>query len=56
MVKAKREVGREWKVAEIKRQIAAGTYDTPDKMEAAVDKMLRRLQDHGDQSPPRQPR
>jgi hypothetical protein len=61
MVEAARKVGREWKIAEIKRQIAAGTYDTPDKVEGAIDKLLSRLQDQplkddGDESPPRQPR
>jgi anti-sigma28 factor (negative regulator of flagellin synthesis) len=56
MVEAKREVGREWKIAEIKKQIAAGTYDTPDKVDAAVDEMLRRMDDPGDDQRPQKPR
>ncbi len=31
-------------VAEIRRQIAAGTYETPEKWEAALDRMLDRLE------------
>ena len=30
-------------VNRIKREIAAGTYDTPDKMDIAVDRLLERL-------------
>jgi hypothetical protein len=30
-------------VERIRREIAAGTYDTPEKLEAALDRMLRRL-------------
>jgi hypothetical protein len=60
MVEAKRETGREWKIAEIKRQIAAGVYDTPDRIDAAVDKIMLH---HDEDTPeeqggdsPRQPR
>jgi hypothetical protein len=31
-------------VAEIRSQIAAGTYDTPEKWEAALDRLLDRLE------------
>ena len=60
MVEAKRETGREWKIAELKQQIAAGVYDTPDKIDAAVDEIMRRheedrLEERGGDSP-RQPR
>ncbi len=34
-------------VAEIRRQIAAGTYDTPEKWEAALDRLLDRLEKDG---------
>ncbi len=30
-------------VEEVRRQIAAGTYDTPEKWEAALDRLLDRL-------------
>jgi len=30
-------------VDQIRREIAAGTYDTPEKMDLALDKLLRRL-------------
>jgi anti-sigma28 factor (negative regulator of flagellin synthesis) len=30
-------------VDRIRREIAAGTYDTPEKLEAALDRMLKRL-------------
>ena len=56
MVEAEREVGREWKIAEIKQQIAAGTYDTSDKVDAAVEKILGRFAEDGDDAAPRQPR
>ena len=32
------------RIAEIRRQIAAGTYDTPERMEAVLDAFLDRLQ------------
>lgn len=34
---------RQAKVAKIRRQIAAGTYETPDKLERAIDAFLDRL-------------
>ena len=30
-------------VARIRKEIAAGTYDTPDKLEAALDRLVARL-------------
>jgi hypothetical protein len=30
-------------VQRVRREIAAGTYDTPEKLEAALDRLLRRL-------------
>ena len=38
---------RQARLAEIRRQIAAGTYETPEKIAAAVEKMLARLEDEG---------
>ena len=32
-------------VARVRREIAAGTYDTPEKWDAALDKLLEHLQD-----------
>jgi hypothetical protein len=32
-------------VDRIRREIQAGTYDTPEKWEAALDRMLRRLEE-----------
>ena len=32
-------------VARVRREIAAGTYDTPEKWDAALDKLLDHLQD-----------
>lgn len=34
---------REARLAEIRRQIAAGTYETPDKLEQAIDAFLDRM-------------
>lgn len=34
---------RQAKVAEIRRQIAAGTYETPEKLDRALDAFLDRL-------------
>lgn len=34
---------REARIAELRRQIAAGTYETPGRLEAAVDILLERL-------------
>ena len=31
-------------VEEVRRQIAAGTYDTPEKFDAALDRLLERLE------------
>jgi hypothetical protein len=31
-------------VARVRQEIAAGTYDTPDKWEAALDRLCRRLE------------
>lgn len=30
-------------IARVRREIAAGTYDTPDKMEIALERLLQRL-------------
>ena len=54
MVRGVNKVAREVKIAEIKRQIAAGTYDSPDKLEKAVDAFLDRQPD--DQKRPGKPR
>jgi hypothetical protein len=35
---------RQARIAEIRRQIAEGTYETPAKIEAAVEKLLVRLE------------
>ncbi|CAN5866152.1 hypothetical protein BH23PLA1_BH23PLA1_26150 [soil metagenome] len=35
---------RHERVEEIRRQIAAGTYETPEKIEKALDNLLRELQ------------
>lgn len=40
MVRPVDKVAREVKIAEIKRQIAAGTYDSPERLEKAVEKFL----------------
>ncbi|MCG8583978.1 MAG: flagellar biosynthesis anti-sigma factor FlgM [Pirellulales bacterium] len=56
MVEANREVGREWKIAEIRKQIAAGTYETPDKVDAAVEEMLRRFEEPSADASPQKPR
>ena len=40
MVRPIDKVAREVKIAEIKRQIAAGTYDSPERLEKAVDAFL----------------
>jgi hypothetical protein len=34
---------RQRRIAEIRRQIAAGTYETPEKLEAAVESLLASL-------------
>lgn len=31
------------KIAEIRAQLAAGTYETPEKLDVAVDRMLQRI-------------
>ena len=36
---------RAQRLAQIQQQIADGTYDIPEKLEAAVDRMLERLKD-----------
>ena len=33
-------------IARVRQEIAAGTYDTPDKWEAALDRLLERLAQH----------
>ena len=38
------ELFRAGLVEEVRRQIAAGTYDTPEKWEAALDRLLDRLE------------
>ena len=35
---------RQARLKEIRRQIAAGTYETPEKLSAAVDKLLERME------------
>jgi hypothetical protein len=47
----------EARLAEIRRQIAEGTYETSENIEAAVEKMLERwAQDQDDPDSPRVPR
>ena len=41
--RADREIRHEL-VARVRREIAAGTYDTPAKMEQALDRLLKRLE------------
>ena len=36
---------RAQRIAQIQQQIADGTYDTPEKMDAAIDRMMERLKD-----------
>lgn len=43
---------RDARVAEIRRQIAAGTYETREKLFAAVDKLLPRLEQAEVKDPP----
>ncbi len=40
MVDASEAAAREAKIADLKRQIAAGGYETPEKIEAALDAFL----------------
>jgi hypothetical protein len=40
MVRPSDKAAREVKLAEIKRQIAAGTYDSSERLEQALDKFL----------------
>ena len=40
---------RHEKVEEIRRQIAAGSYETPEKLELALDRMLDEMMGLGDQ-------
>jgi len=44
MVDSSGETGRELRIAEIKRQIASGTYETTDKLEAAVEEIIDRYE------------
>jgi anti-sigma-28 factor FlgM len=49
---------RQARVAEIRRQIAAGTYETPEKLEQAIEAFLDRLPPPGIApiGPPRRPK
>jgi hypothetical protein len=51
---------RQARLAEIRRQIAAGTYETPEKLQAAVEKMLESWEepshDPDEPRPPRMPK
>ncbi|REJ69279.1 MAG: hypothetical protein DWQ31_05255 [Planctomycetota bacterium] len=47
---------REERLARIRQEIAAGTYETPEKLEAAVDAFLQRQADDEAASRPGQPR
>ena len=40
MVDASSANARALKIADLKRQIASGTYDSPDRMEAALERFL----------------
>lgn len=44
MVEIPNEKAREARLVAIKCQIADGTYETPDKIEAAIDAFLSRLE------------
>ena len=44
MVDLSGETGRELRIAEIKQQIASGTYATTDKLEAAVEEIIDRYE------------
>ena len=44
MIKTPNEKVRETRISAIKCQIADGTYETPDKIEAAIDAFLSRLE------------
>ena len=44
MVDLSGETGRELRIAEIKQQIASGTYETTDKLEAAVEEIIDRYE------------
>jgi hypothetical protein len=35
---------REDRIAQIRREIAAGTYETPERLSAAVDRLLQHLE------------
>jgi hypothetical protein len=47
---------REARIAEIRRQIAEGVYETPEKLEAALDVFLDRQEPAGDEKRPESPR
>ena len=58
-------MAREERIAEIKKQIAAGTYETPEKLEQALEAFLQAhdflpLEDSADplheQDPPKRPK
>ncbi len=44
---------REAHLAEIRRQIVDGTYETPERLEAAVNALLDELCEESDRPPPR---
>ncbi len=44
MADAPKEKVREAKIVALRHQIATGTYETPDKMEAAIDAFLNDLE------------
>ena len=57
---AHNSTAKDLRIAEIRRQIAAGTYETPDKLSAALDAFLcsqeRTDETDGDEGGPKAPR
>ena len=52
MSQSNSEESREQRILRIKREIAAGTYDTPERLMAALDVFLDRAADGWQRHPP----